>query len=71
MFPCLEREEETGLWVRVEKQTDHKRVQGKAGLIIAKTVQALILAHHSDSVTTNACVSTVEQLASYLKGVGY
>jgi profilin len=45
--------------------------QGKEGLIAAKTVQALIIAHHPDTVLTNACSSTVEQLADYLKGVGY
>ena len=45
--------------------------QGKEGLVAAKTVQALIIAHHPDTVLTNACSATVEQLAEYLKGVGY
>lgn len=46
-------------------------VQGKEGLVAAKTVQALIIAHHPETVLTNACSATVEQLADYLKGVGY
>ncbi|KIW08304.1 uncharacterized protein PV09_01222 [Verruconis gallopava] len=45
--------------------------KGKEGLVAAKTVQALIIAHHPESVLTNACSATVEQLAEYLKGVGY
>lgn len=45
--------------------------KGKQGLVAAKTLQALIIAHHPDSVLTNACSATVEQLAEYLKGVGY
>ena len=40
-------------------------------MIISKTVQALILAHHDDSVVTNTAVNKVEELAAYLRGVGY
>jgi profilin len=46
-------------------------LQGKNGMIVAKTTQALLLAHHPDSVTTQSCVSTVEALQDYLVGVGY
>jgi len=45
--------------------------QGKNGMIVAKTTQALLLAHHPDTVTTQSCVSTVEALQDYLVGVGY
>jgi len=45
--------------------------KGKEGFIVVKTEQALLLAHHPESVTTNSCVSTVEQLGDYLRGVGY
>jgi profilin len=45
--------------------------QGKQGLVVVKTKQAVLLAHHPDTVQTNACVNTVEQLADYLIGVGY
>jgi len=45
--------------------------QGKKGMIIVKTTQALLLAHHPDTVTTNNCVNTVEALGEYLVGVGY
>jgi hypothetical protein len=45
--------------------------QGKEGILVAKTVQALIIAHHPETVLTQACSSTVEQLAEYLKSVGY
>jgi profilin len=40
-------------------------------MIIVKTVQALLLAHHPDTVTTQSCVTTVEALGDYLLSVGY
>jgi profilin len=46
-------------------------LQGKEGLIIVKTTQALLLAHHPEVVTTQSCVSTVEALGDYLISVGY
>jgi profilin len=45
--------------------------QGKNGLVIVKTKQALLLAHHPESVTTNNCVNTVEALAEYLVSQNY
>jgi len=45
--------------------------QGKNGMIIVKTVQALLLAHHPDTVVTSNCANTVEKLAEYLRSVGY
>jgi hypothetical protein len=40
-------------------------------MIVAKTAQALLFAHHPDTVTTQSCVGTVEALQDYLVGVGY
>jgi profilin len=40
-------------------------------LVVAKTKQAVLIAHHPDTVQTNPCVNTVETLADYLIGVGY
>ncbi len=45
--------------------------QGKEGLVVAKTKQAVLIAHHPETVQTNGCVNTVETLADYLIGVGY
>ena len=45
--------------------------QGKEGLVIRKTQQALLIAHHPNTVTTQSCVSTVETLGDYLISVGY
>jgi len=45
--------------------------KGKQGMIIVKTTQALLLAHHPDTVPTQSCVATVESLADYLISVGY
>ena len=40
-------------------------------MIVVKTKQAMLLAHHPETVTTNAAVNTVEALGAYLVGVGY
>jgi len=45
--------------------------QGKEGFVVAKTKQALLLAHHPDSIQTTACANVVQGLADYLVGVGY
>jgi profilin len=45
--------------------------QGKSGMIIVKTTQAILLAHHPDSVVTSNCANTVEKLAEYLRSVNY
>jgi len=45
--------------------------QGKTGVVVTKTKQALIIAHHPDTTTTQACTTTVENLGDYLVGVGY
>jgi len=45
--------------------------KGKEGMVVARTKQALILAHHGDEVLTQACTNTVEGLATYLLESGY
>lgn len=49
----------------------NRNEQGKEGLVVAKTNQALILAHHSEATLTVSCVGVVEDLAAYLKSQGY
>jgi len=45
--------------------------KGKEGIVIVRTKQALILAHHPDTVATQQCSITVEALGDYLIGLGY
>ncbi|KAF1813035.1 profilin [Eremomyces bilateralis CBS 781.70] len=45
--------------------------KGREGLVIAKTNQALLIAHHPDTVQLPNATATVENLADYLKGQGY
>ncbi|KAL1618365.1 profilin, required for normal timing of actin polymerization in response to thermal stress [Diplodia seriata] len=45
--------------------------QGKEGLVIVKTTQAILVTHYPETVQPGAAANTVEQLADYLIGVGY
>jgi profilin len=45
--------------------------QGREGVIIVKTNQAILVAHYPESVQPGPAANTVEQLADYLVGVGY
>ena len=45
--------------------------QGKEGIVIVKTQQAILVAHYPEGVQPGSCANTVEQLADYLIGVGY
>jgi profilin len=45
--------------------------QGKTGIVAYKTTQALLIAHHPDSVQTPAAYNSVVELGEYLKKVGY
>lgn len=40
-------------------------------MVIAKTNQALLVAHHPESAQLTNATTTVEGLADYLKGLGY
>lgn len=50
---------------------DSVREQGKEGVVIVKTVQALLVAHYPESVQPGQAVTVVEKLGDYLIGVGY
>lgn len=45
--------------------------QGKEGVVAYKTTQALLIAHHPDSVQTPNAFNSVVELGEYLKKVGY
>ena len=45
--------------------------KGKEGIIIVKTLQAILVAHYPESVQPGNASTTVEQLGDYLIGVGY
>ena len=45
--------------------------QGKEGIVIVKTNQAILLAHYPETVTAGVATNVVEQLADYLISVGY
>jgi len=46
-------------------------IQGREGVVIVKTTQAILVTHYPESVQPGAAANTVEQLADYLIGVGY
>lgn len=45
--------------------------QGREGIAIAKTKQAIIIGHHPDTAVAGNANATVENLADYLIGQGY
>lgn len=46
-------------------------LQGREGVVIVKTTQAMLVTHYPESVQPGAAANTVEQLADYLIKVGY
>ena len=46
-------------------------MQGKEGIVIVKTHQAILVAHYPETVQPGQATNTVEQLGDYLIGVGY
>ncbi|OAK97905.1 Profilin/allergen [Phaeosphaeriaceae sp. SRC1lsM3a] len=48
-----------------------KAKKGKEGVVAYKTAQALLIAHHPDSVQTPNAFNSVVELGEYLKKVGY
>ena len=46
-------------------------MQGKEGIVIRKTKQALLIAHYPESVQPGSAANTVEKLGDYLVGSGY
>ncbi|MCJ1399634.1 profilin, required for normal timing of actin polymerization in response to thermal stress [Xylographa trunciseda] len=45
--------------------------QGKTGILIVRTNQALLIAHYPETIQPGTAATTVEQLADYLISVGY
>ena len=46
-------------------------IQGKEGVVIVKTQQAILVTHYPESVQPGAAANIVEQLGDYLISVGY
>ncbi len=46
-------------------------IQGKEGIVVIKTTQALLIGHHPAEVQTTVAYSSVAELAEYLIKVGY
>ncbi|KAH7145798.1 profilin-like protein [Dactylonectria estremocensis] len=55
---------------RAEDRSIYAR-SGRNGVAIAKTTQAIIVAHHGEAQVAGSTTATVEALADYLIGVGY
>ena len=45
--------------------------QGREGVVIVKTTQAILVTHYPESVQPGVAANTVETLADYLVKVGY
>ncbi|KAI2465488.1 profilin [Annulohypoxylon bovei var. microspora] len=55
---------------RIEDRSVYAR-QGRSGISVVKTKQAIIIAHYPESVQAGNSTQTVEALADYLIKVGY
>ncbi|OIW32408.1 Profilin/allergen [Coniochaeta ligniaria NRRL 30616] len=55
---------------KVEGRSLYAR-QGRNGLCVAKTKQAILVGHHGETHQAGNATQTVEALADYLIGVGY
>ncbi|KAI0409662.1 Profilin/allergen [Xylaria palmicola] len=55
---------------RIDGRSIYAR-QGRTGICIAKTKQAIIVAHHGEAQVAGNASSTTEALADYLIKVGY
>ena len=65
-----------GKKVHTSPETTDRRLgltqtQGKEGIVIVKTTQAILVTHYPETVQPGSAANTVEQLADYLIGVGY
>ncbi len=45
--------------------------KGKEGIVIVKTIQAILVTHYPETVQPGVAANIVEQLADYLTSVGY
>jgi profilin len=48
-----------------------KSPQGREGIVIVKTQQAILVTHYPETIQPGAATTTVEALGDYLIGVGY
>lgn len=55
---------------RAEDRSVYAR-KGREGIAIAKTKQAIVVAHHGEAQVAGNATSTVESLADYLIAQGY
>lgn len=46
-------------------------MQGREGIVIVKTTQAILIGHYGDGVQAGNAASTVENLGDYLVKSGY
>jgi profilin len=53
------------------KLTTRCNMQGKEGVVIVKTKQAILITHYPETVQPGVAAATVEKLGDYLTGVGY
>ena len=70
--------QETGLRIAGERyvviKADERSLygkKGKEGIVIVKTVQAILVTHYPETVQPGAAATTVEALSDYLISVGY
>lgn len=56
---------------RMNGLTRDTNQQGREGIVIVKTKQALLITHYPESVQPGNATNTVEKLGAYLIGVGY
>jgi len=59
---------------RIEDEKESKHVygrQGKSGIIIVSTKQAILIGHYGENVQVGNATQTVAALADYLIGLGY
>jgi profilin len=50
---------------------DPSFLQGREGVVIVKTTQAILVTHYPETVQPGAATNTVETLGDYLVKVGY
>ncbi|KAL2797303.1 profilin [Aspergillus keveii] len=55
---------------RIDERTIYAR-SGREGVVIVRTTQAIIIAHHDETQVAGRASATAEALADYLISVGY
>ena len=63
-----------GMGMERAREGEHmltKFLQGREGVVIVKTTQAILVSHYPEQVQPGVAANTVEQLGDYLIKVGY